>query len=130
MENTEQWLMDLMNGRGVADLRPFRPTTLYVSQLDELLFVLEDCSWRCEPIDCMLSLLLHPYEERVVGVKIAEARVIVEAARAEQGLSPADPVPAALVAESAFFDQAGPAYDLARRVVGQVMASAPDEALS
>lgn len=47
-----------------------RPTTTYVKGMDCLLFLREDCSYRADRVDVYLTVLWHPHEQRLVGIKL------------------------------------------------------------
>lgn len=46
------------------------PRAQYFRAMDCIIYLTEDCSYRARPIDDTLELLMHPQEERVVGIKL------------------------------------------------------------
>lgn len=59
----------------------FIPCATYFSAMDELICLTEDCSYRSDVADLYLDILYHPHEERIVGVKLKEAKFLLTAAR-------------------------------------------------
>lgn len=57
---------------------PFKPSARYYQAMDHLLYLNEDCSYRSQWIDPTLDVLLHPYEDRIVGAKISGFAHIVK----------------------------------------------------
>jgi len=52
-------------------LPEFRPAAVYLDNLDWLIVLFEDCSYRSRPSDVpSIELLMHQSEERLVGVKV------------------------------------------------------------
>src|ERR1700749_3569864 len=66
----ERWLAN-------AD-KPFRPCATYFRAMDHLIYLGEDVSYRAKHIDSSLDVLLHPQEDRVIGVKVSGFAAIVE----------------------------------------------------
>jgi hypothetical protein len=63
----------------VADLPGgFHAGAQYFSAMDCAIYLKEDCSYRAARVSPALSLLLAPYEDRVVGVKIKGVRHLAE----------------------------------------------------
>ena len=51
--------------------KKFKPVAIYFDAIDALVYARKDCSWREKPLPGGgMSLLLDPYKEEVVGVKI------------------------------------------------------------
>lgn len=49
---------------------PFSERVWFDSEMDQLVFLREDVSFRADRVDEYLTLLWHPYEERLVGLKL------------------------------------------------------------
>jgi hypothetical protein len=56
----------------------FSPVARYYPGMDFLLYLNEDCSYRADRIDPFLTVLWHPYEDRLVGVKLKGFRFLFE----------------------------------------------------
>ncbi len=66
-----------------TDIRPstaeFKPFARYFPAIDAMLFVREDVSYRAEMIDEQyLTLLWHPWEPRLVGVKLCSMHEVYD----------------------------------------------------
>ena len=48
----------------------FKPHSRYHAGMDFLLYLKEDVSYRADRVDAFLTLLWHPYEDRLVGLKL------------------------------------------------------------
>jgi hypothetical protein len=63
-----------LNALGIpTPLKPFRPGCAHFNygSFDVLLYLSEDCSYRAKYLPGLeMELLYHPYEDRIVGVKI------------------------------------------------------------
>jgi hypothetical protein len=55
---------------GLSSTGEFKPCAHYYSAMDHVLYLREDVSYRAERVDRFLSLLRHPHEERLVGLKV------------------------------------------------------------
>jgi len=55
----------------------FRPTR-YFSAIDAMIYLREDVSYRAERVDPFLTVLWHPTEERLVGVKLKGFRFLFD----------------------------------------------------
>ncbi len=53
-----------------VQLAEFRPVAKYFAAMDCLIYLREDCSYRAVRLDQMRTVLLHPHEDRAVGVKL------------------------------------------------------------
>lgn len=60
----------------------FRPVASYFPEMDYVLYLREDCAFREDRIDRILTLLWHPYERRAVGVHLKGFRAFYELIRA------------------------------------------------
>ena len=46
--------------------------------MDFLLYLREDCSYRADRVDPFLTVLYHPYEDRIVGIKLKGFRFLFD----------------------------------------------------
>lgn len=53
-----------------VEIAEFEPMAQYFVGMDYLLYITEDCSYRADRIDGWLTLLRHPAEDRLVGIKL------------------------------------------------------------
>jgi len=60
-ESTDQML---------SSIRTFRKTVWFDHQMDHLIYLDQDCNYRADRVDEQLTLLFHPYESDLVGVKL------------------------------------------------------------
>ena len=65
----------LVGGRKVPQ---FKPVARYERGIDHLVYVTEDVSYRADRVDDLLTVLLHPTEDRIVGVKLKGFRYLFE----------------------------------------------------
>jgi hypothetical protein len=63
-------LMDSFGVETTAVMPEFVPGASYFRTMDSLVYLNEDCSYRAQRVDDRLTLLLHPQEERVVGIQL------------------------------------------------------------
>ena len=66
------YLDQLLGGSGPAREGEFSPVSRYYPEMDYLLYLKEDCSYRADRVDGVLTLLWHPYREQLVGLRFAE----------------------------------------------------------
>lgn len=59
----------------------FEPIARYYPEMDLLLFLNEECSYRSDRIDPFLTVLWHSKDERLVGLKLKGFRFIFEQAK-------------------------------------------------
>ena len=57
------------DGRNDSDV-PFAPIARYYPSMDFVIYLKEDCSYRADRVDSFLTVLWHPYEQKLVGVKV------------------------------------------------------------
>jgi hypothetical protein len=83
------------------DFRPgnegFSPKACYHQSMDFLIYLNEDCSYRADRVDKFLTLLWHPNEERLVGIKLKSFLALFNAANVFLGSSTESPIPLAQV---------------------------------
>jgi len=65
-----------------ANLERFAPVARFYPSMDFMLYLKEDCSYRADRIDPFLTILLHPHEDKPVGIKIKGFRFIFERLKA------------------------------------------------
>ncbi|MEI7511894.1 MAG: hypothetical protein WCK01_00330 [Candidatus Uhrbacteria bacterium] len=82
------WLAGMMNGEARETTLPFRPVAQYHPEMDCMLYLREDCSYRADRVDLFLTLLWHPYEQRAVGIKLKGFRFLFEQVRRIHNLQP------------------------------------------
>jgi len=71
-------LSEYGTGNGPASLAEFRPAAKYFAAMDCLIYLREDCSYRAVRLDSLRTVLLHPTEDRAVGVKLKGTRFLME----------------------------------------------------
>ncbi len=54
----------------------FKPSARYIAAMDCLVYLREDCSYRAVRLNPYQTILLHPYEDRAVGVKLKGMRFL------------------------------------------------------
>lgn len=65
-----------------AEKEPFAPVARYYPTMDFLLYLNEDCSYRADRVDPFLTLLWHPYENKLVGIKLKGFKFLFERLKA------------------------------------------------
>lgn len=96
-----EWLKDLMNGKGGVEWPLFRPVAQYYPEMDYLLYLTEDRSYRADQADIFLTLLRHPRLDQVIGIKLMGFRLLFERVRLMLELKDGDAMPLAKVLEIA-----------------------------
>jgi hypothetical protein len=71
----------------------YSPVARYYTAMDHMLYLSEDCSYRADRVDPFLTVLWHPHEERIVGIKLKGVRFLFERVKAIVGLSDSDFMP-------------------------------------
>ncbi len=56
----------------------FVPVARFYPAMDFLLYLAEDVSYRADRVDEILTVLWHPYEERLVGIKLKGFACLVQ----------------------------------------------------
>jgi hypothetical protein len=54
----------------LGEVGQFQPHAKYHHGLDMVVYLAEDCSYMSEPVDGFLTLLWHPHDVRLVGIKL------------------------------------------------------------
>ena len=65
----------------MTDDKCFEPVAKYYKNMDFMLYLTEDCSYRADRVGQFLTILLHPTEDRAVGVKLKGFRFIFDRLR-------------------------------------------------
>lgn len=60
----------------------FEPVARYFAPMDCLIYLREDCTYRAVRLNAFTTILLHPYEDRPVGVKLKGMRFLHERLKA------------------------------------------------
>lgn len=66
----------LMDGLGDGGAEEFTPNARYYPSMDFLLYLREDCSYRADRVDAFLTILWHPTEDHLVGIKLKGFRFL------------------------------------------------------
>lgn len=80
---------------------PFVPVARYYPAMDFLLYLNADCAYRADRVDTFLTLLWHPLEDRLVGLKLKGFRFLFNQVKAISGLEEADFLPVVKLLETA-----------------------------
>lgn len=121
-----------------TELRPnadFKPFAEFFPRMDAVLYLREDCSYVADRVDAFLTVLWHPTEERLVGIKLKGFRFLFNQVQAIAGLDPSAFIPLVRVLETALVggvaeslisklekDRIHTLYEQARAVVGDAHA--------
>lgn len=65
----------------------FFPVARFHPEMDIIQYLTEDCSYRAERVDGTLTLLWHPYEQRLVGVAIKGFHFLFQRVKEQHGVS-------------------------------------------
>jgi hypothetical protein len=68
-------------GREGYEFAPFEACASYIEPMDQITYLQEDESYRAYRVDQFLTILWHPHEERVIGIKIKGIRFLFESLR-------------------------------------------------
>jgi hypothetical protein len=66
----------LLSAWGGAEPQPFRPIARYYEAMDCVIFLQEDVAYSADRVDGFLTLLWHPHEEKLIGVKLKGFRFL------------------------------------------------------
>jgi len=77
----ETFLQKLIASTGASEGQ-FKPVARYYANMDFLLYVNEDCSYSAERVNPFLTVLWHPQEERLVGIRLKGFKFLFERIRA------------------------------------------------
>jgi hypothetical protein len=69
--------------------------------MNMVLFLREDCAYRADRVDTWLTVLWHPHEKRLVGIKLKDFHFLFEQARTILSLGDSDSLPLIKVLEIA-----------------------------
>jgi len=89
-----------------AMARPFEPTAYFDSEMDQLVYLTSNASYRAERVDAYLTILWDARELRIIGIKLKGFRSLFDDLKA-----------AGLVEESHFFPLCKAIILLMQRVV-------------
>jgi len=81
----------------------FTPVARYYSGMDFVLYLNKDCSYRADRVDEFLTLLWHPTEDNLVGVKLKGFRCLFQAIKKVLDFKETDFVPLVKALELAMF---------------------------
>lgn len=79
----------------------FAPVARYYSAMDLVMYLREDCSYRADRVDMWLTLLWHPYEDVLVGIKLKGVRFLFDRVKQIVGLRDDDFLPLVSLLEAA-----------------------------
>lgn len=65
-----------------SDFAPLEPVAKYFPPLDCLIYLTEDQPYRAVRLSPLITVLLHPSEDRAIGIKVKGTREVVERVRA------------------------------------------------
>jgi hypothetical protein len=71
-------LADLWKPFHEGPLPAFAPAARYIAPMDCLIYLREDVSYRAVRLKRFTTVLLHPYEDRAIGVKVKGVRHLYE----------------------------------------------------
>ncbi len=71
-------LVDRLFPDGRPEVAEFRPMARYFGPIDAMIYVRDDVSYRADRVDPFLTVLWHPTEDRLVGVKLKGFRFLFE----------------------------------------------------
>jgi hypothetical protein len=74
----DTFLQELIPGRVQTGDEKFVPVARYYPAMDYFLYLREDVSYRSDRVDGALTLLWHPYEDRLVGIMLKEFRALFQ----------------------------------------------------
>ena len=57
----------------------FKPLARYFPEMDFLIYLNEDCSYRADRVDAFLTVLWHPERDALVGIKLKGFRFLFRA---------------------------------------------------
>lgn len=63
-------MKDILDELGIKEIPDFSPCVFYMPLMKELVYINEDVSCTARRIDDRMTLLVHPHDGRVIGVKL------------------------------------------------------------
>lgn len=75
------YLQRLLGDVAAASQGEFKPVARYYPEMDYLLYLKEDCSYRADRVDGVLTLLWHPYKDELVGLRFKGFRALFKQLR-------------------------------------------------
>lgn len=102
-------LSDAAKAAPIGVLQPgmFSPVARYHAEMDIVQYLKEDCSYRAERVDGSLTLLWHPYEDRLVGIALKGFRFLFQRVKEKYGVPEEVFLPLVNVLQAALEDGAG-----------------------
>ena len=86
-------VMERLTGHADAEAGSFTVVSRYNPDMDFFLYLTEDCAFRADRVDGFLTLLWHPQEERLVGLKLKGFRFLFQQLTKMQRLDEEEFVP-------------------------------------
>jgi hypothetical protein len=87
--------------------KSFSPVARYYPNMDYLLYLKEDCSYRADRVDGFLTLMIRPDSDELVGIKLKGFRFLFERIKGILEIPDAQFVPLAKALEIALVGAAG-----------------------
>jgi hypothetical protein len=81
----EKFLENLVQATAPATADKFKPVARYYADMDFMLYVNENCSYRADRVDAFLTVLWHPQDDRLVGIKLKGFKLLFDQLRAVVG---------------------------------------------
>jgi hypothetical protein len=101
--NTLNFLLEELSiTNSLKEERGFKPIARYYESMDFLLYLNEDCSYRADRVSGFITVLLHPQEDRLVGLKLKGFKFLFNHLKNHSSLRENDFVPLIKVLELAF----------------------------
>ena len=69
-------VMERLTGHADVDTGEFGVVSRYNLNMDFFLYLVEDCAYRADRVDGFLTVLWHPHEDRLVGLKLKGFRFL------------------------------------------------------
>ena len=73
----DAFLQELV-GDGEITWKAFEPVARYHPNMDVLIYVKEDCSYRADRVDAFLTVLRYPHNDELVGLKLKGFRFLFQ----------------------------------------------------
>lgn len=98
-------LAQLVPQFGPEGIPDFRACARYYPGMDFLLYLQEDSSFRADRVDRFLTLLWHPQEDRLIGLKFKDWKLAFDRLKADYKLSDNDFLPLVKALELALLER-------------------------
>jgi hypothetical protein len=66
----------LLSAWGDGELQSFKPTARFYEAMDCVIYLTDDLAYRADRVDGFLTLLWHPNEDKLIGVKLKGFRFL------------------------------------------------------